>query len=176
MKKSDFQTRWQTLIDRHAYMFAGPTVGIQSSPRSKRLPYAIDIEPGWLDIVEQLCANIDAIVPADLKREDGTGFHVRQIKEKFGTLRFYWDVGIGPHEPIRIDLLSPAGGVLSLESTRTHREPWRDEVNRLIDLATQKTGKTCFVCAAPGRLRQDEVGWMYTSCDLHDGVRERFDS
>lgn len=175
MKKSEYEQRRQALIDRYPYMFAGEMVGIHSSPRAERLAYAIDIEPGWLELIEQLCAGIHAIVPSKLKRDDGKGFHIRQIKEKFGTLRFYWDVGIGPHEPMRIDIFSPAGGLISLQSRRTDRERWRARVNKLIAVAEQRSGQMCFVCSAPGRPRRDEHGWIYTSCDTHEGTRERFE-
>ncbi len=174
MKKSDYERCRQTLMERYPYMFSGETVGIQSSPRAERLAYAIDIEPGWFELIEQLCADIDAVVPAAMKRDDGKGFHIRQIKEKFGTLRFYWDVGIGPHEPIRIDMVSAEGGLISLRVPPHHSEPWRDEVNRLIDHAVLSSRTICFVCGGRGHLRQSDR-WLYTSCNRHEGTRERFD-
>jgi hypothetical protein len=174
VRKIDYDHRRQALIERYPYMFAGCTVGIQSSPCAERLAYAIDIEPGWLDLIEKLCADIDGVVPATFKRDDGKGFHIRQIKEKFGTLRFYWDVSIGPHEPIRVDICSTSGGLISLQTPRTDRDQWRAEVNELIAIAEQRSAETCVFCGAPGRLRRNGK-WLYTSCDAHDSVRERFD-
>ena len=42
--------------------------------------------PGWSDLVEQLCADLDAALPP------GQGLRVVQVKEKFGGLRFYYHV------------------------------------------------------------------------------------
>lgn len=50
-----------------------------------RMPWGFECGPGWYKIIEKLCADICAIIERD-KLQD---VYVTQIKEKYGTLRFY---------------------------------------------------------------------------------------
>jgi hypothetical protein len=43
---------------------------------------------GWFDILWRLCVDLEPMV-AELERAAGRQFEVRQVKEKFGGLRFY---------------------------------------------------------------------------------------
>ena len=68
-------------LEAHPRLFHGPI----------ERPYAAEgysnCEEGWRDLLERACARIEA------SRVDGDAFRVLQIKEKFGTLCFYWDGG-----------------------------------------------------------------------------------
>ena len=44
-------------------------------------PHRLSCGPGWYPILNELQARLSAIDP---------GYEVQQVKEKFGTLRFYW--------------------------------------------------------------------------------------
>lgn len=53
------------------------------------LAFGFECGPGWHPLIDRLCRDLAAII-----REDGlTGFEVRQVKEKFGELRFYCSGG-----------------------------------------------------------------------------------
>lgn len=58
-------------------------------------PYGgFSIGPGWYDIVETLCKNIDSHTQqANYKSKVIDPIIVTQIKEKFGSLRFYYNGG-----------------------------------------------------------------------------------
>jgi hypothetical protein len=43
---------------------------------------------GWFNIIWRLCSDLEPLV-AELERETGVRFSVVQVKQKFGTLRFY---------------------------------------------------------------------------------------
>jgi hypothetical protein len=43
---------------------------------------------GWFDILWRLCADLEPLV-VEIEKETGERFRVLQVKEKFGTLRFY---------------------------------------------------------------------------------------
>lgn len=176
MTRAEFMTRREALLARYPYMFAGQLVGDQSAPHERRLEYAIWIEPGWLDIVEQLCADIDNAVPCELKLSDGRGFHIRQIKEKFGTLRFYWNVELGPSEPLRIDMVSLRGSAMSFIGPVINNEPWRQIVRGLVAEAERRSSAACFFCGHLGTIRKrDGGGRIETSCDRHAGAESEFD-
>lgn len=94
---------------------------------------------GWVAILDRYFAEVDAAVPADVH------FVIRQIKEKFGTLRIY------------------CGAVSS--------DPGKDdEVERALGLAKARaearSAFTCEYCGKPGVLRVRNH-YYFTACDEH---------
>lgn len=68
--------RIQDLRRRYPYMF------------ERVIPYGLNIEPGWLSIIEGVCRQIDtALETAQVRKAN---FSWIQIKEKFGTLSMCW--------------------------------------------------------------------------------------
>jgi len=100
--------------------------------------HMVGVEPGWLDLLERLCADIDNLPEA--KR---AGFHWIQIKEKFGVLRAYWTSGASKQDSPEL----------------------RKRIAPLISAAELASKTICSDCGAPGRLR--ERNWTRTLCDLH---------
>jgi hypothetical protein len=90
---------------------------------------------GWRDLLERACGRIQAAVDADGRR-----LTVAQIKEKFGTLRFYWKANLS-HEA-------------------------NAKVEEAIDLAEARSGCTCEVCGEEGRLHKSGA-WLMTRCSAH---------
>ena len=90
---------------------------------------------GWRDLLDRACVRIRAAVEAD-----GGSFEAQQLKEKYGTLRFYW------------------GGRLS--------ETAKAQVEEAIDLAEARSACTCEICGREGRL-YDRGGWLATACPEH---------
>ena len=152
LKRSEFDIRVRSLVERYPWLFSGQHLGH-------------DIMPGWLGLVEQLCGDIDRMVPADLKRDDGTGFHFSQIKEKWGALRVYWGLGEAGGEPATIDVASPG----PLNSVRIWAAPaaaWSEKVNAAVQAAEEKSATICLFCGAPGHIRNSD-GWFNASCGRH---------
>jgi hypothetical protein len=54
--------------------------------QSQSMPIGFGIEcgDGWFDLINEACAKIE-----ELNRQHGYNIQVHQIKEKYGTLRFY---------------------------------------------------------------------------------------
>lgn len=165
-------------------------------PRMFSMPYGgFAIGPGWWQIIESLCANIDghvkwkreqrardlvynrrlaraikenSIAPLidPIKREgkepnkwqiedaeaalENKAFrkvakrvehvYVRQIKEKFGGLRFYYDGG-------------------------------DDQIYGMVRMAETWAAYSCEECGAPGDRRSG--GWIKTLCDTHEAERQK---
>jgi hypothetical protein len=76
---------------------------------------------GWRDLLERGCARIRAAVQAD-----GGSLKATQIKEKYATLRFYWEGALSPEADARVD--------------------------EIVDLAKARSACTCEVCGEEGRL------------------------
>jgi hypothetical protein len=52
------------------------------------MPLGFQHDDGWFRLVWRLCEDLEPLV-AEAVKESGKPFEVLQVKEKFGTLRFY---------------------------------------------------------------------------------------
>ena len=97
---------------------------------------------GWFDLIERLLGEIAVI----LEDGDPAMFEMRQVKEKLGGLRFYYqysdDVGIN------------------------------ERIGLAVFAAECRSQMTCEVCGRPG-LRRMLGGWISTRCDEHGTERGR---
>lgn len=89
---------------------------------------------GWRDLLERACARIRTAIDTH-----GGSFRACQVKEKYGTLRFYFD-----------GALPPAAEAL---------------VEDAIDLADARSACTCEICGEAGSLYGP--GWLTTRCAQH---------
>jgi hypothetical protein len=134
----------------YSYQFKGKNLGF-------------GIANGWLPEFSELCKNID-----DLLGEDKRGFHWIQLKEKFGSARYYWSIK-GRKDSIRVDLISTKKVVSYETSPPASKNPSQalfDQISELIDAAEAKTRSHCIVCGADGKIDQHE-GYVLVLCDLH---------
>jgi len=96
--------------------------------------WGIDTGDGWYDLLDELCGKLQKYI-------DEKGIpqvEAVQVKEKFGTLRFY------------------TGGV--------HKDHF-DAVHDMIGEAEEKSGEVCDVCGKPGETSGH--GWISTRCEEH---------
>lgn len=98
---------------------------MQSLTREQSLE---SVGAGWAKIINSLWDLIDAAPP-------GT-YTVKQVKEKFGGLRFYFS---GPEEATDLDIAVQLAGVESCS--------------------------TCEFCGEPGKTRNISRYWIKTFCD-----------
>ena len=114
-----------------------PSLYDMSKPPTQSLMCFGFPDDGWFELLKELS---DKIVT--------TGIAVRavQVKEKFGTLRYYVDY-----------------------PNATSNESYRI-IEDLIRQAEQKSGETCEVCGKPGEERNE--GWIKTLCDECNTARE----
>jgi len=89
---------------------------------------------GWFDLIYNLSEKLEAI--NNKLPEGSTKIEASQVKEKFGTLRFYTN-GV-PSEVF-------------------------DEARKLIGEAEDLSAITCEYCGKPGKQRGD--GWARTRCE-----------
>ena len=99
--------------------------------------FGCECSDGWFDLLDGLCGEVAAVydkagVPVDII--------VDQIKEKFGTLRFYYHFA-SPKE-----------------------KPFRRQIKDIVDKWEERSEETCENCGKPGTLRTDRY-WIQTLCD-----------
>ncbi|MFA5387845.1 MAG: hypothetical protein WC322_05705 [Candidatus Paceibacterota bacterium] len=95
--------------------------------------WGFECADGWEPLIRELSAKLEF-----LNDNTPTEVEATQVKEKFGTLRFYTG-GIG-------------GGW-----------PWADIVFALIDETEQQSAHVCEQCGKPGYTSGE--GWLRTLCD-----------
>ncbi|GAA4407334.1 hypothetical protein [Tsukamurella soli] len=97
----------------------------------------ISCSKGWYPLLVQLDADLAAIDP---------GYELHQCKEKYGTLRFYFD-------------------------TDTDVDAARTRMNALVDAAEDRSARTCDRCGEPGAMHvRNGSGWMRTLCAARAAV------
>lgn len=94
----------------------------------------IDVGAGWYPLIVELDQQLAQTDP---------GYTVHQVKEKFGSLRYYVEESDG----------------LSAEG--------RDRCAALIDEAERRSGVTCEMCGQPGSLHSNARRWFRTLCASH---------
>ena len=134
---------WEELKKPYAHLY-GRHIGDQ-------------VGPGWW---EDILIAFEKISQVMAKYPDYQ-FSVSQIKEKFGTLRFYYvihKVGDDLNEWPR-----PEDGVRSKISL---------QVREIVSDLEYATSKKCEECGKPGEMRSN--GWIKTLCDKHDAVQRQY--
>lgn len=91
---------------------------------------------GWEPLIRECSAKLEAI-NSKIENPD-QWIRASQVKEKFGTLRFY------------------------LSSTPVE---YADEADKIVDDAEEKSGVTCEVCGEPGDTYGGS--WLQTVCEKH---------
>lgn len=131
------------------------------------IPPFSDLPIGWYGIVDELCETIER----ELGPEVCARLVIRQIKEKFGTLRFYWSLdAIGD---VHLDVVALGGAVQSIvieapPSSATDASAVNtahDRLCELVDAACEASAHVCQRCSALGTVRQ--LPWIQTLCDEH---------
>lgn len=98
------------------------------TPQETVMCYGLDVGTGWFKLIYELCDGISKVDPTT---------RARQVKEKFGGLRFYY---------------------------RSADEKY-EEVNKLIENAARQSIETCDICGEKGEMIHN--GWVATRCKAH---------
>lgn len=119
--------------------------------------FGCDVDDGWFEVIRGLCCDITAVyrkagLPVDIV--------VDQVKEKFGTMRFYYHPK--GHDPVihAFDSLSDGQSIRIIPGvSHLHKE-----VAEIVHRWEKESGNVCEKCGATGELRKD-LRWVLTLCD-----------
>lgn len=111
---------------------------------------------GWYDLLNKLCAEITEAyrqvgLPADIV--------VDQVKEKYGTLRFYHHFEEQAHDPQRVDLPACSDGCRKEQDRAIH-----SVVDSIVEKWEVQSETVCETCGEQGETRTD-LSWILTLCD-----------
>lgn len=143
----------QRLIGAHPLLFRGEAPTIHSY-----------LPAGWFHRVDSLCSALEDVLGAKWCAK----FEVTQIKEKFGSLRFYYR--LGEREDHHVDMLSPGGRAHYLSQPPAAGDMEIDaietRIRELVAAACSTSAEVCEACGAPAQLR-NLGGYLSTLCDRH---------
>lgn len=129
---------WNEVKAKYPRLFDGRDIGT-------------DVSPGWWPALIEAFDGITAL----LEQHSEFMCSIRQIKEKFGTLRMYTYIhgaSLGVDEDGE-EQFAPVPEDLCLK------------IHEILDLADVRTSKTCEFCGKPGEHRNTR--WIKTLCDDH---------
>jgi hypothetical protein len=124
---------WEAILAKYPLLFTGQNIGLGAGV-------------GWWPALENCMIEITGI----LNTYQGLKFNVVQIKEKFGGLRFYYDMHRSNGSTITDELKAEA----------------YELVAKAVGRAEHAADNACEVCGQPGTRR--DGGWIRTLCDVHE--------
>jgi hypothetical protein len=118
--------------------------------------YGCDCNDGWYEVIRGLCRDI-----ADAYAERGLEPDVvpEQIKEKFGTLRFYYSLSSTGESPLVLDFLG-SGDSLTFSPNQSEMGK---VVREIVNKWQKASAQTCEFCGVAGELR--DLLWIRTLCE-----------
>jgi len=128
------------------------------------LGYCVSL--GWFPVFGALCRTIDV----ELGHEKG-GFHWVQLKEKFGSPRWYYEFE-QPQNDTHIDSMMPNEQPIAFSNEEPCEHPAEKAVRMLIKKANAAASAQCIVCGAPGEIDR-QGGYCLMLCSHHLAMRKR---
>ena len=127
---------------------------------------------GWYPLLRKCCEAIAARYAEEGIGLEEIDFVPAQIKEKFGTLRFYYGYTDAPCGIAAFDNLA-TGESIRFEPRpedviNDAKEKLRQDIQAIVREAEVTSKGTCELCGAPGELRDDRefgIHWIKTLCD-----------
>lgn len=134
--------------------------------------WGFECSGGWYPLLRECCEAIVARYAEDGIGVEEIDFVPEQIKEKFGTLRFYYSYTDAPCKIAAFDNLATGKSIRfepksegKVDDAKAKR---RQDIRMIVRSAEQKSECTCEICGAEGELRNDSEIGVYrvqTLCD-----------
>lgn len=161
--------KWQVLLQRE-YPFMQQDSNSDGSNIYKK--YGFECGSGWSGLLKDLCEAIVARYAEDGIEKEDIDFVPAQIKEKFGTLRFYYGYKDAPCGIAAFDNLATGQSIrfeprsnVDIDDTKAKL---RQDIRAIVRRVEEKSSHTCEMCGAEGKLRNDSdigIHWVRTLCD-----------
>lgn len=146
------------LAEAFPFMRCNETLGEQFSKgyiKDLYSAFGCECDDGWYDLLYDLCGEITEVYK---KYSQPVDIVVDQIKEKYGTLRFYYHYKGSEDVPTALDYL---GGVIRFTPIGNEL---RHEIAQIVMKYEKKSATVCEKCGKAGTLR-DDLQWIQTLCD-----------
>jgi hypothetical protein len=165
------------LLDAHPQLFS------TFIERYKQPEHQFSVGDGWYPIISDICVDILKLrVVSFWNKNAMLAVDVSQMKEKFGTLRFYYtmDIHNESNSSIRFRKIEHWIG-MKLCKWGFHKQHWAihrfrrkyiyetlyEKVGTIVARGEAKSAKTCEVCGGEGK-GCSPTGWRLTLCEKHE--------
>ena len=156
--QEEFDFMWQNNVDEERELYRR---------------WGCECSDGWYDIIYDCCKQIkERYVQAGMEMD----FEPAQIKEKWGTLRFYYGYKDAPCGIAAMDFIgsgisirfAPDRGTEDADSEEEcNKRKLRKDIARIVRNAEERSKTTCEWCGdtKTASLRTNIGGWVGTLCD-----------
>ena len=139
----------------HEFPFMSRLITKQiDSEKNLFVMFGCDCDDGWYELLRELCVEITEVYK---KRGLEPNIIISQVKEKYGTLRFYWFTSFNTIETDRDEI-----DIVAMKE----KEEISNFINELHDIVSKyedKSESVCEKCGKKGKLR-DDLRWTRTLC------------
>ena len=151
------------LWEKYPIIFSGRYLSLQES----LIPFGFECGDGWYNLIDELCEDITTLIGD----KDITVIAI-QVKEKFGGLRFYYDVKSPVTFMNKVDhiisqfMFKRRWGIYYWKIIDFRKKFYRNMEEKITDVirnAEDKSYDTCEICGEPGKTRGR--GYISTQCD-----------
>ena len=160
---------WDGFMDKYPILFQD-----SKKPMTETcMCWGIECPIGWFHILEQLCTVLE-FYNMEFVKNHGIAIIAAQVKEKFGTLRFYYDVrpvdenGIVKYEPDELPTDKDRQRMIAMD----YLEMLADNIIREADNMTEKTCADCGIPLDDENLVETK-GWISYICKECDEKRHK---
>lgn len=125
--------------------------------------WGFECSGGWYGLLRDCCQQI-----TDKYKETGRAidFVPVQVKEKWGTLRFYYEFADAPLKIAAYDFIGN-GAVRSEPGNDTddeEKKKFRHDIAKIVRTAEERSAHICELCSKEGFIREN-LDWVRTLCD-----------
>lgn len=137
--------------------------GAKLSARESCMAWGFSCADGWFDLIYKLSIAIESKAKAlGIDPLSEAWPQTIQVKEKFGTLRFYVSAGGNDESDMAVEQV---GGMVSFRPVAGI-----DVIQNLVRDAEKASAKICEICGMPGVLHRD--GYWRVRCDYCEENKE----
>ena len=154
------------LVERYPVMFQD----YRGDMKKTCMAWGMSCGDGWFSLIDEMCSQIAIMIAKSDKK-----VIAHQVKEKFGSLRFYYGIEGAPtrfekmHWKIRTFVFSRKWGrqynKLNNFRKKFHKT-LNEKISDIISDAEMKSYEICETCGQPGDRKGG--GWVTTACDECD--------
>ncbi len=149
----------KALAERYAFMKKGRTLDQQMKSGGIDDLYSAfgcQCEDGWYDLLDEICAKIQTIYNENGRKPN---IIIDQIKEKYGTLRFYYHFGDKDQGIHAFDCI----GGPSVRFMPGKGDELYERIAEIVSWGEDRSGEICEECGKPGTIR--DLMYIQTLCD-----------
>ena len=124
---------------------------------------------GWFKLIDEMCQDIISLIG-----DKDIQVIAHQVKEKFGSLRFYYGIEYDVsrnetiNDKIRNWMFNKKLGRAYWKITNFRKKFYKNTMEKIEDIiseAENQSYETCETCGKPGK-HLSENYWVYTSCEV----------